>query len=253
MKNWDGTFELVDPRDINFDRAKYQREENWPLISRIASEPDWPAFVVVPCAKREYAGGTLFAYDAQQRLLGVLASDDPPKLVPVVWWAVKSRAEEAAIFIRVNVDRRSVSPLQKFKAQLGAESDTYLLINEVVEDCGFSIGMNAGNGFKSIAAIGAVLAIYNEAGEAGLRIALDSVAEAWGEEQHATSTSMLSLYAQVLGEQASNGGLNKEKFVAALRRTTPGQVKRRAKDIQYETDCAAKVATRRAFKALGKI
>lgn len=252
MKDWDGTFELVDPRDINFDRSKYQREENWPLISQIASEPHWPAFVVVPCAKREYAGGSLFAYDAQQRLLGVLASDDPPKQVPVVWWPVKSRAEEAAIFIEVNVNRRSVSPLQKFKAQIGAESETYLLINEVVEDCGFSIGVNA-EGFKSIAAVGALLAIYNEAGEAGLRVALDAVAEAWGEEQHATSTSMLNLYAQVLGEQASNGGLNQEKFVAALRRTTPGQVKRRAKDIQYETDCTAKVAVRRAFKVLGKL
>lgn len=252
MKDWDGTFEMVDPRDINFDRTKYQRDEHWPLISQIAEGPTWPAFVVVPCAKRDYAGGSLWAYDAQQRLLGVLSSDDPPKFVPVVWWAVKSREEEAAIFIDVNVNRKSVSPLSKFKAYIGAENSGALLIARVAEECGFSIAAN-GDTVKAISSIGGLQKIVESSGEAGLRIALDAVAEAWSDETLATSSSMLNLYADVLGEMASNGGINPAKLTAAMGRTSPGAIKRRAKDIKHETDCTTKVAMRRALKQLGKV
>lgn len=252
MKEWDGTFELIDPRTINFDRTKYQRDEDWPLIGTIASQPRWSSFVVVPCAKREYAGGTLWAYDGQQRLLGVLSSAEPPKLVPVMWWAVKSRAEEASIFLDVNVNRRAVTALGKFKAQVGAENATYLTIARALEECGYSLSFG-GDTAKSVAAVGGLQNIYNASGEAGLRVALASVDEAWPDEKSATSERMLSLFAEVLGEMSSNGGIDQDKFVAALRRTTPGQLTRRAKDIKYETDCSLKVAVRRAFKTLGKL
>lgn len=252
MKEWDGTFELVDPREIQFDRTKYQRDENWALIEQIASEPHWPSFVVVPCAKREYAGGTLFAYDGQQRLLGVLASDDPPKVIPVVWWAMKSRADEAAVFDEVNVNRRAVTALGKFKAKIGAENQTYLTIARVVEECGFTLGIN-GETAKAIAGTSGLLDIYNATGELGLRVALEGVADAWADEPHSTSSTLLSLYAVVLGEMASNGGIEQAKFVAALKRTTPGQIKRRAKDIKHDTDCSQKVAMRRALKTLGRL
>lgn len=252
MKDWDGTFEMVDPRDINFDRTKYQREENWPLIIQIASEPHWPAFVVVPCAKREYAGGTFWAYDAQQRLLGVLASNDPPKKVPVVWWSVKSRSEEAAIFLDVNVNRKSVSTLAKFKAQIGAENPTYLTIARIVEECGFNVNFE-GDTVKAIAGISGLFSIYNAAGEDGLRVVLLAIADEWADEPMGTSAPILNMLADVVAEQASNGGLNPEKIRVGLSRTTPGAIKRRAKDIRYGTDCTSKVAMRRAFKALGKV
>lgn len=252
MKEWDGTFEMVNPADINFDRTKYQRAENWPLIAKVASDPFWPAFVVIPCAKREYSGGTFWAYDGQQRLLGVMAAADPPKKVPIVWWPVKDRAAEAEIFLDVNVNRVSVSTLAKFKAQLGAGNQTCLRISQIVDECGYTIGIN-GETAQAIAAIGGLIEIYNEAGEAGLRVALSSVSEEWADERAATSSSMLKLYAKVLAEMASNGGVNQAKLVKAMSLTTPGAVKRRAKDIRYGTDCTMEVALRRAFKALAKI
>jgi hypothetical protein len=252
MKEWDGTFELIDPHDIQFDRSKYQRSEQWPLIGRVAANPRWESFVVIPCAKRVYAGGTLFAYDGQQRLLGMLASSDPPKTVPVVWWPVGSRAEEAAIFTDVNVNRVAVTALGKFKAQIGAENPAHIAIAKVVEECDYSLGMNGATA-KAIGSVGGLQVLYNETGELGVRVALEAIDEAWADERMATTASMLRLLSTVLGEMASNGGIKKDKLVASMRRTTPGRIMRKAKDIRYETDCSAAVSQRRAFKALAKL
>jgi hypothetical protein len=252
MKDWDGTFELVDPTIIGFDRTRYQREEQWRSIAAIAANPRWPSFVVVPCAKREYAGGTLWAYDAQQRLLGVLSTPNPPKLVPVVWWAVRTRNEEAEIFLDVNVNRTNVSSIAKFKAQVGAANPTYLRIATVLEDCGFSLAANADSA-RAIGSTSGLLEIYNETAEAGLRVALQAVAASWPDETQATSVRMLILYATVLSEMASNGGIEPDKFAAALARTTPAALTRKAKDLQHETGCSLRVAMRRSFKVLAKI
>jgi len=70
MLPYNGVFELIDPNEIHFDH-KYQRTQKWDLIAAIAAEPNWGAFGVVICAKREHAGGLLYCLDGQQRITSV--------------------------------------------------------------------------------------------------------------------------------------------------------------------------------------
>lgn len=252
MNEWDGNFELVDPHDIQFDRAKYQRAENWPLISRIGQDLKWPAFVVIPCAKREYAGGILYAYDGQQRILGALASENPPKHVPVVWWPFKTRADEAACFIEVNVNRVAVAALGKFKAQIGAENPMFLQIVAATERAGFAIGVTAGESRATVSAVGGLQAIYNSVGEEGVYIGLTAYKEAWP-DSNAPSATMLNLLAEVMGDMSSNGGLSVEGLTKACSRTTQVRIMRKAEQIHYEQGGSKKAAVRKAFKELAKV
>jgi hypothetical protein len=120
MLPYNGTFELVDPNEIHFDR-KYQRPQKWDLIAAIAQAPNWGAFGVVICSKREHAGGLLYCLDGQQRLNGVLTSQEPPTAVPVLWFPVKTVKEEALLFTAININRKSVVALEKFQASITGE------------------------------------------------------------------------------------------------------------------------------------
>ena len=115
MDEFTGTFEMVDPLLILVDHL-YQRGEKSTLIDAIASNPKWEAFGVITCFVRERTRNgevqrTYYCVDGQQRIRGVLKSEAPPKLVPVVHYTLAGINEEAAIFVRINEYRKALSAL----------------------------------------------------------------------------------------------------------------------------------------------
>lgn len=248
MQDFDGTFELVAPDDIHFDR-KYQREQNWPLITQIGRNPIWPAFGVVICAKRLYANGLLYALDGQQRLTGVVTSEHPPKTVPVIWFPVKTVAEEAALFDLINTNRKAVAALQKFKARVTAENPTYVRIAAAIDRAGYTIGQNVDS--NTLTAVTALETVYNNtAGEEGVYVALAAYKQAWPDENAPSSTMLVGL-ADVMADM--NGDLSVEKLSKALARTTPVRLMRRAEAIRYDLGGSKRAAIRKAFKELAKL
>lgn len=248
MHQYDGHFELIDPTEIHFDR-RYQRAEKWDLIAKIADDPAWAAFGVVICSKREYANGLLCALDGQQRTLGVLSSKDPPKAIPVVWFLVKSVAEEAALFDKINTARKTVSTLEKFKSRLTAELPTYERIAAAVERAGYAVA--SGQSPLAITSVGKLETIYNAAGEEGVEIVLTAWREAWPDER--PNGKMLGCLADVISDMSTNGGLSVERLAKGLARTTIGRIERRAEQIKYDQGISRRAAVRKAFKELAKL
>lgn len=245
---WNGTLEMVDPRLIVVDH-RYQRPQHAVLIAAIAANPTPEAFGVLVCFRRD--NGVYYCADGQQRLAGVLASEDPPRLVPVVWFPVNAVAHEAEIFVRINEFRKALSPLQKHIGKTEAKESAALGINRAVELADFSIGH--GPSGRSIGAISALNYAYNLIGEDGVTQLLVVVREAWPEDRKGLDTILLRVLSDVIKEQRDNGGYVRSKTVRALKHTVPAAIFRKAEEIHFDQGTSRRESLRRAIKALTKL
>lgn len=250
MEKYNGTFGLVDPKLIVLDH-KYQRPEKWDLIAKISTDPEWAAFGVILCSKRKTNTGFLYyCLDGQQRLNGILASSSPPVEVPVLWFLVQSVQEEARLFSIVNEQRKAVNALEKYRSHMTMEDPRYLQITSAATRAGYTIGAG---GERTIGAIEGLQAIYNAAGEEGVYLVLSAVANAWPEDKAGTSTWLLRVLADIVGDARSNGGMTSSKLATGLARTSPGRILRKAEELRFEMGGSKRVNVRRAFKALAKV
>lgn len=247
MRDWNGTFELINPALIVVDH-RYQRDERQGLIATISAHAAWEPFGVVICSKR--ANGVFVALDGQQRLQGLKKSAEPPKTVPVIWFPVANIEEEARIFEIINEARKSVFPLEKHKARLVQCEPASVAIERAVEKVGFTIG-NKGDNLRTIKAIAALNWIYNQVGEEGLVQVLTVVRDAWPNEKAATSPYILKAVCELVAN--SNGGFNRTRVTAALSKHVVGEYVQKAKQINIDAGGSTQDNVRRAFKALAKI
>lgn len=247
MKDWNGTFELVNPALIVIDH-RYQRDERPQLIATISAHAAWEPFSVVTCSKR--ANGVLVALDGQQRLAGVKASPEPPKSVPIVWFPVASLEEEARIFSIINEARKAVFPLEKHKARLIQKEPFAMAIERAVEKVGFSVGTSAQDP-KTVNAVAALNWVYNEVGEEGLVQVLAVIRDAWPNENIATSPLILKAVAELITE--SNGNFNRNRVTTALAKHNAGDYVRKADQLKFDIGGSKQANVRRAFKALAKV
>jgi len=247
MEDWDGRFELVHPGKIVVDH-RYQRDERQGLIQVIAANPNWAAFGVVACIERP--NGILYAIDGQQRLAGVKASDHPPMRVPTVIFKVDSAEDEARIFNIINESRKNLYPLEKHKSRVFWKEEAATAVERAIETAGFTLGAKNSSS-RTVQAVTALNAIYNNIGEEGLTQTLICVRDAWPEDKSSTESPILYAVSQVIADQAES--YNRQKVVGALSKTTPGLVLRKASEFTLELGGAKKVNVRRAIKALCKV
>jgi hypothetical protein len=261
MDEFSGTFEMVDPLVILIDHL-YQRGEKSTLIDSIASNPRWEAFGVITAfvREREVNGKTtrtFYAVDGQQRIRGVLKSENPPKQVPVVWYQLSNIADEAAIFVRINEYRKALSALEKHKGKIVAKDPAATAIERAVELAGFTIGSETsrGEGARTIHAIASLNWIYNLIGEEGVIQTLTQVREAWPDDKSGTESMMLKAIAGVIAEQqgsSKNGGYNRQALTRKLQGTTPSALFRKAEGLRFDMGGSRAMNLRRALKQLAK-
>lgn len=247
MEQWNGHFEMVPTAAILIDH-RYQRQEKPTLVSRIAAHPDWAAFGALVCYKR---GNMYFCVDGQHRLAGVRASANPPKQVPVISFPQVQLEREAATFVQVNVDRKSVEVLEKHNALVQAKDPVALAVEATVEKAGFSIGASSQS--RTIHAVATLYFVYNSLGEEGLLQVLVLAREAWPNDQLATGTNMLRGLAAIYSEQQANGAYNRQKMTTALSKTSPTLLLRKAEEFRFDMGGSKQKNLRRAFKDLVKI
>jgi hypothetical protein len=247
VKDWNGTFELVNPALIIIDR-RYQRDERPQLVASISAHAAWEPFGVVICAKR--VNGVLVALDGQQRLAGLLSTLNPPKRIPVIWFPVASIEEESRIFSIINEARKAVLPLEKHKARLVQKEPFAMAIARAAEKVGFSIG-TGGQDPRTIKAIAALNWVYNEIGEEGLVQVLTVIRDAWPNENSATSPFILKGVSELVAE--ANGGFNRHRITSALAKHTAGSYIRKADELKFDVGGSKQSNIRRAFKVLAKV
>lgn len=239
---------MVDPRTIVIDH-RYQRPAKNTLISTIAQAPNWFAFGVPSCFRR--SNGILYCVDGQQRLAGVLKSEKPPKLVPIVWFDVQDVAEEAEIFVMINEWRKSLQPIEKHRGKIVAQDPATLAIERAVTKAGFTIDTHSGSGAansRTIQAVAGVGVIYNRIGEEGLLQTLTCIKDAWPDDGAALSTHILRGVAELIEEQGD--AYNRAKLTTALKKTQPHLVLRKADELKLDFGGSKITQVRRAFAVL---
>lgn len=247
MKPFNGKLTMVDPRKVVVDHS-YQRPEKSLLIAAIASEPRWELFGTLALFQRG-AAEIYHCADGQQRLRGVMSSDDPPTAVPAVVFPVSAVEDEAAIFVRINEFRKALSPLEKHLGKVTAKEPAALAVERAVEEAGFSVGDSV-----SSRAIGAPASLYyalNAVGEQGLVQLLIVLREAWPDDKPASG--MIRTLSDVIEEKKNNGGFSRTAITKKLAQTTPGKLSRKAEEIHFDTGKSKGASLRAAFKSLAGV
>jgi hypothetical protein len=140
----------------------YQRPIDPARVDTILRSFSWRSFGAVVVVPQE--DGTYHATDGQHRLE---AAKLHPKVthVPAVIVQVEDIPAEASIFVDINKHRKNVSPLELFFAQLAADDEDAITVQQICQRAGVRIPKHPGN-FKPGDSV-AVTALHALVGQVG--------------------------------------------------------------------------------------
>jgi len=246
LNGYNGKFEMVNPREVVID-PRYQRQKKNALIQQIAQSPSWEAFGVPTCFRR--SNGMLYVADGQQRIAGLLQSEKPPKLIPVIVFDIQDVKEEAEVFSRINEWRKSLQPLEKHRAKIVSGDPPTLAIERAVVGVGFTIDNAQGTrgaDSRTIQAVSALGNIYNRIGEEGLSQTLTVIRDTWPDDGTALGAPMLKGVAELIEEQGEN--YSRTKLTTALKKSQPHKILRKAEELKYKFGGTKATNVRLAFQ-----
>lgn len=248
MQGWNGTVEIVDPAKIIVDH-RYQRPRYEHLIAEIAAAPNPLLFGVPVCVKLAGVNGIYYCVDGQQRLAGLLASEKPPREIIVLVVATVSLRDEAEIFVLINEWRKQLSPIERHTGRVVAEHPEALAVARAIETAGLAVSKSPSS--RSFGAISAAYEILRVGGEECLLQTLIVARDAWPDDKKGLDRNLIRVIGQIINTQ--NGGYNRQKLTAALAKTTPAAIFRKAEEIHFDQGVGRLDSIRRAIKALAKV
>lgn len=185
---------LIDDR---YQRAIADSRPAQALIARISRDWDWRLFQPLSVARRD--GGELFVIDGQHRLAAARQRGDLPHL-PCVIAAFDGVEDEAAAFAAMNRQRRAMSKLETYRAELAAGEPQATLALRLIEEAGLSLARTT-NPFAwepgQIDCIGGVVRVIIRQGRETALNALTAMGEAWGKTRISCPGSVLAGLADI--------------------------------------------------------
>jgi ParB-like nuclease domain len=168
--------------DLSID-PEYQRSiengSSLTLIRKIAMFWDWSLFHPLAVARRP--DGSLWVVDGQHRLAAVRLRRDMHD-VPCVVTPFASRADEAASFVAMNVQRRALSAIDLFKAALVAGDDNASAVADLMAAAGLSLAPHSNHtAWKPgmVSNISGIQSAYRSFGSAPTLYAMKTLAAAF--------------------------------------------------------------------------
>jgi hypothetical protein len=216
LRDWPHRYEVVPIDKIIIDET-YQRELT-SLADEIAEDPD-PAMVGTVIGS-ERANGKVALVDGQTRFRGLQKAGWTE--LPALVYEGMTKADEAALFARLQRKRRNIATYQRFRAALVAGDKEANVIQKILKKHDLAVGAKGDNKVQAVAALEAV---YRRD-----PILLDNVfgvlVRAWGTEnvRDAFSADMIRGVARLMSSQK----VDVERLVARLGNTSPGKLQVRA-------------------------
>lgn len=153
-------YQVNEVDSASFKPAGFQRKEKESRVSRIAAGFTWELFKPITIAQN----GTMWVIDGQhtfkamQRIqrtdpvkaaiLGIDLKKVPTRIIPV-----KTYAEAADWYVRLNGERWALSPFETYEGELAAKKPVALLVDATTKKYGLVIGEK--QGIEHIAAVSA--------------------------------------------------------------------------------------------------
>lgn len=166
----------VDKSLIDVDPA-YQRRPDEGRVQRILDWFEWSSFGAIVVAPS--GDGRFHVTDGQHRLEA--ARRHPAiTVVPAVIIPKSGTTEEAGNFVVLNVERRNISQLDRYWAELAAEDPDALTVKQVCERAGVTICRYPGAEYRpaETVAVSAIRAVIDKRGAMRAREILQVVAKA---------------------------------------------------------------------------
>lgn len=144
-----GELMWVPKSELDVDHC-YQRCLNEAKVHEIAIKFSWPAFGVVVVARRP--DGTMFIVDAQHRHAAAMKRDDIHS-VPCVVFDIDETRDEAAHFLSVNTNRRTLTSIDRHKAFVTIGDHCSTVVEELVSSVGRAVSDSRADGVRCVRTI----------------------------------------------------------------------------------------------------
>jgi hypothetical protein len=169
--------EILRVGDLQVD-GYVQRTYNANHAENLAKDWDPEQIGIFKVSRRE--SGAVYVLDGQHRRGAMLKLGmDDDKIFALVYLGL-TKAEEAQIFLRDNVNNRKPTVVDIFRLQVAAEVPEAVEINDVLREHGLHVAL-AGDA-HSISAVGALRWLYDMGGVKAIDRTLSMIADAWGPE-----------------------------------------------------------------------
>jgi hypothetical protein len=219
-------YTVAELADLRIDE-RYQRARNEAKVNmlRATFEPN----ACQPLAISQRADGTRYLVDGQHRAAAL--EDIGVKSWPALIYRKLTRRDEAAMWLELNTRQTKPQPPERFRAALERKEPQALAITNVVTAAGFHLNLRRGGSGgragrvsgEQVDAIEALIQIFRQSRDPGLRDVLTLIRTAWPDPEETQRTQRLVL----LGIAAFLGGawapkIDVVRAAQVIGRYTPG-------------------------------
>lgn len=223
----------------------YQRELKPVLVAKILRKFAWKKFGSVCLV--EHLDGSFSVYEGQHR---VAAARAHPKVtdVPATVVRLDDIQQEADAFLGINVDRASVTPVERFWAGLTAGDPALIRIRDVLARAGCEVvPTSGGHGSNMTNAVSAVQRAIDRFGEKAVVLALKTLKAAWTDDKSALAGTIISALSRLY---RSNPEIEMDRFIMLLRQKRRAQLTADAENMRKIAGGAAETALTKTLVAI---
>jgi hypothetical protein len=179
------TYKRVSVESLHVDE-RYQRPVDQRRISRMAKQFDERLVGTLEVSQRNGAGSYV-VFDGQHRLEAAKLADIGA--VPCLIHKGLTPTEEAALFVTLQRQRKNITPLERFRARVFTGDEDAMMIEEVVDACGFEIADHTrASTHNTLRAVTAVERIYRRG---NLPETLTLLRDLWAGDEKSTDGALL--------------------------------------------------------------
>lgn len=177
-----------------FVDERYQRPVVPGRVNRIVKHFRPAQLGVLEVSKRDngYA-----VFDGQHRLEALTALER--QTAPCLIHENLTPEDEAVLFVRHQMDRKAVSPVERFKAEVFAGVDDATTINGIADEYGYEIADKHDAGEQNvIRAVNALRNVYKRFDGPGLSATLETLRDLWYGDQRSTDGYLIEGLAELV-------------------------------------------------------
>lgn len=224
----------------------YQRDVKPHLVAKILRKFEWKKFGRVCLV--EHADGRFTVYEGQHR---VAAARAHPKIsaVPAAVVKVGGLKDEADAFLGMNVDRISVTPVERYWAGLAAGDAVLIRVRDVLARAGCAVVPSSGGstGSHMTNAVSAVQRAIGRYGDAAVVKACRTLKDAWPDDKGAQSGTVINALARIY---RGNAEVATDRMVQMLRQKPRAQLSADAEAMRKISGGAAETNLTRTLVAI---
>jgi hypothetical protein len=147
-----GSMERVHKDAILIDRS-YQRDQNTHKVQAIAADWSYAAAGAIIVARR---GPDLYAVEGAHRVLAARLRPDVEFLNCIVF-QTEDEKDESAVFLITNTNRRPLTAIERFKAQIKAGDEAVQFADTLLAEAGYKISSKPVAGTRSTKSVGTIV------------------------------------------------------------------------------------------------